>query len=65
VEDKAAAYEEKVRSTRSEHLGRNKELVKEGADKAKEIIDETALLARGSPGVRRCRNIDRNRYDVS
>jgi F-type H+-transporting ATPase subunit b len=42
VEEKAAAYEEKVRSTRSEHLGRNKELIKEGADKAKEIIDETS-----------------------
>ena len=41
VEEKAAACEEKVRSTRSEYLGRNKELVKEGADKAKEIIDET------------------------
>lgn len=40
VEEKAAAYEEKLRSTRSEGIGRNKELVKEGTDKAKEILDQ-------------------------
>ncbi|MDO9585090.1 MAG: ATP synthase F0 subunit B [Syntrophales bacterium] len=41
VEEKMADYEDKVRSTRSEYLGKNKGYVKEGADKAKEIIDET------------------------
>jgi F-type H+-transporting ATPase subunit b len=41
VEEKAAAYEEKVRLTRAEHLGKNKGYVKEGAEKAKEIIGET------------------------
>lgn len=42
VEEKAAAYETRVRSTRNECLGKNKEIVKEGAEKAKEIIDETS-----------------------
>lgn len=41
VEEKMADYEDKVRSTRSEYLVKNKGYVKEGADKAKEIIDET------------------------
>ena len=40
VEAKMAAYEDKVRSVRSEFLGKNKELIKEGSDKAKAIIDE-------------------------
>jgi len=42
VEEKMAAYEDKVRSVRSESLGKNKELIKEGSDKAKAIIDETS-----------------------
>jgi len=41
VKEKMAAYEDKVRSTRSEQLEKNKGYVKEGADKAKEIIVET------------------------
>ena len=41
VEEKMAVYEEKMRATRSEYLGKNKGYVKEGADKAKEILDET------------------------
>lgn len=42
VEEKMAAYGEKVRSVRSECLGKNKELIKEGSEKAKAIIDETS-----------------------
>ena len=42
VEEKMAAYGERVRSVRSEYLGKNKELIKEGSDKAKAIIDETS-----------------------
>lgn len=42
VEEKMAAYGEKVRSVRSECLGKNKELIKEGSEKAKTIIDETS-----------------------
>ena len=42
VEEKMAAYEDKVRSVRSESLAKNKELIKEGSDKAKAIIDETS-----------------------
>ena len=42
VEEKMAAYGEKVRSVRNEYLAKNKELVKEGSDKAKAIIDETS-----------------------
>ncbi|MDO8724130.1 MAG: ATP synthase F0 subunit B [Syntrophales bacterium] len=42
VEEKMAAYEDKVRSVRSESLAKNKELIKEGSDRAKAILDETS-----------------------
>ncbi len=41
VEDKMAAYEERVRVARSECLAKNKELAKEGSNNAKTIIDKT------------------------
>jgi F-type H+-transporting ATPase subunit b len=41
VEDKMAAYEERVRTARNDCLAKNKELAKEGSGKAKTIIDET------------------------
>jgi len=42
VEEKMAAYEEKVRLTRVEALARNKELFREGAEQAKAAIDAAA-----------------------
>ncbi len=39
VEEKMAAYEEKVRATKLEALGKNKHLIKEGSDQAKAIFD--------------------------
>jgi F-type H+-transporting ATPase subunit b len=39
VEEKMAAYEEKVRATKIEALGKNKHLMKEGSDQAKAIVD--------------------------
>ncbi len=38
VEEKMAAYEEKVRVTKIEALGNNKHLIKEGSDQAKAIV---------------------------
>ena len=42
VEEKMAAYEEKVRATKMEALGNNKLLIKEGADQAKAILDKVS-----------------------
>ena len=39
VEEKMAAYEEKVRATKLEALGNNKLLIKEGSDQAKAILE--------------------------
>jgi len=39
VEEKIAAYEEKVRATKIAALENNKHLIKEGSDQAKAIID--------------------------
>jgi F-type H+-transporting ATPase subunit b len=42
VEEKMAAYEEKVRATKIEALANNKLLIKEGSDQAKAIMDGAA-----------------------
>lgn len=39
VEEKMAAYEEKVRDTKLEVLDKNKHLIKEGSDQAKDILE--------------------------
>lgn len=39
VEEKMAAYEAKVRATKTDALENNKHLIKEGSDQAKAIID--------------------------
>jgi F0F1-type ATP synthase membrane subunit b/b' len=39
VDEKMAAYEEKVRATKIEALANNKHLIKEGSDQAKAIVD--------------------------
>jgi len=39
VEEKMAAYEEKVRTTKIEALGKNKQLIMEGSDQAKAIVE--------------------------
>lgn len=40
VTEKMAVYEQKVQATRMEALGKNKEVIKEGAEQAKIIIEE-------------------------